>query len=689
MKKPLAYFLILNFFLCSSVTFAQSFADQNHYLVDSLVIEELSELDQKLVDSCLTMYHESKEDSDRVYAIEIISENTWDLDLTTKYNTWLSEYIKDKLKENLDAKTKFYLEEAFARTLSGFAYVYMQKGDVVNALKYFTECLELQEKLGSKYDAAISLANIGYVYDSQGDFEKGLEYYELALAMQRETGNEIGVATSLNNIGLSHYKLGDIEKGLAYFLKSLEVQERIENIDGMALCYNNIGGIYRKKGDLKKGIEYYIKSLKLHEEMGDLHGTAHCLNNLGESYLLEGNMQQAKKYGLKGLKVAKELESPVNIRQTAKLLSDIYIKQNNGMGALEMFKLHIVMRDSIDNLETQKATAKQQIKYEYEKQKTIDDAEHDKQLAIEKEEKEKQQILTVAIGIGLLLVVIFLVFIFNRLKITRKQKTVIEDQKFEVEEAHAQLEEKNQEIMDSISYAKRIQSAILPPRKLVKEYLQESFILYKPKDVVAGDFYWMEPKGGKVLFAAADCTGHGVPGAMVSVVCNNGLNRAVREHGLTDPGAILDKTREIVIQEFEKSEEEVKDGMDIALCSLEGNILEYAGANNPLWIIRKGKIIEVKADKQPIGKFEKAKPFTTHKIELEKGDAIYIFSDGYVDQFGGIKGKKFKTRAYRELLLSIQNKSMEEQKTIIDEGFETWKGDLDQIDDVCVIGVKI
>ena len=164
-----------------------------------------------------------------------------------------------------------------------------------------------------------------------------------------------------------------------------------------------------------------------------------------------------------------------------------------------------------------------------------------------------------------------------------------------MEQKH-EVESKNKEITDSITYAKRIQSAILPPEKVVKESLEDSFILYKPKDIVAGDFYWLEQKNGKVLFAAADCTGHGVPGAMVSVVCNNALNRSVREHGLTDPGKILDKTREIVIEEFEKSDEEVNDGMDIAICSLEGNSLQYAGAHNPLWVIRNGAILETKAN---------------------------------------------------------------------------------------------
>ena len=258
----------------------------------------------------------------------------------------------------------------------------------------------------------------------------------------------------------------------------------------------------------------------------------------------------------------------------------------------------------------------------------------------------------------------------------------IREQKDEIEVAH-------KEITDSISYAKRIQSAILPSPKMVKEYLPESFILYKPKDVVAGDFYWMEHKNGKVLFAAADCTGHGVPGAMVSVVCNNGLNRSVREYGLIEPGEILDKTREIIIQEFEKSEEEVKDGMDIALCCLEGKTLKYAGANNPLWIIRNGEVLETKADKQPIGEFDKQLPYATHTFELEKGDTIYLFSDGFADQFGGDKGKKFKAKPLRELLLSIQDKPMEIQRQLLEGSFEAWKGTLDQVDDVCFIGVRV
>jgi serine phosphatase RsbU (regulator of sigma subunit) len=246
------------------------------------------------------------------------------------------------------------------------------------------------------------------------------------------------------------------------------------------------------------------------------------------------------------------------------------------------------------------------------------------------------------------------------------------------------------EIQDSINYAKRIQNAILPSKKVVKEYLKDSFIFYKPKDIVAGDFYWMENVDSKILFAAADCTGHGVPGSIVSVICHNSLNRSVHEFNLVDVGQILDKSRELIIQEFEKSEDDVKDGMDIALCCLDGNILEYAGANNPLWIIRKdsSEIEEIKPNKQPIGKFENLQPFTTHSTSLNKGDTIYIFSDGFVDQFGGENGKKLKSPYFKKILLSFQLVSMDEQRLLLEEEFNKWKKDYSQVDDICVIGVR-
>jgi len=282
-----------------------------------------------------------------------------------------------------------------------------------------------------------------------------------------------------------------------------------------------------------------------------------------------------------------------------------------------------------------------------------------------------------------------------------------EDYELELEEKNFLISQKNGEIIDSINYAKRLQEAILPPLEEIFEHLPDSFILYKPKDIVAGDFYFADHKGDYFFIAAADCTGHGVPGAMVSVVCSNALNRAVIELELTDPGKILDKVTELVCETFKKSHNVVNDGMDISLCAfnLKTKEVTWAGANNPLWYIspfggdvrialdgepeKAGVLHEVTANKQPVGKSDFYKPFTTHTLKLNKGDMLYLFTDGYADQFGGPKGKKFKYKQLADILVSIHQNPVKSQQALLDKTFEEWKGIHDQVDDVCIIGVRL
>ena len=255
------------------------------------------------------------------------------------------------------------------------------------------------------------------------------------------------------------------------------------------------------------------------------------------------------------------------------------------------------------------------------------------------------------------------------------------------------IEEKNSEIVDSIQYALRLQTAILPTSQYMQDHLKDHFVLFQPKDIVSGDFYWMTTVEDKILIAAVDCTGHGVPGAMVSIVGANGLNRCVKEFGLTKPSEILEKLREIVIETFNSAHEEVKDGMDMSiLCfDMKSNMVEFAGANNPLWIARKkdSTMDIVKGDKQPIGKFDYAKPFTNHSVRIYKGDCLYLFTDGYADQFGGERGKKLKYKPFQEQILKNIHLPMHEQKTILHTGFNKWMSNFEQVDDVCVIGIKI
>ena len=711
--KKLIYISIV--ILLSIQGFSQTFADKKFYLVDSLVLSELNNDDRQLLDSALYLYRSSKNDSIKFYWLDFLSNNLTD-EVWQKYNQILYQKCTEALKKSNSA----YFKKIYASSLNNLGYAAENSGKIEKAIHYYYAALKLYEEIKNKEGAAYCLNNLAVLYENQDEYDQALKYHLKALEARKLLGIDEQIIQSLNNLGTYYYKLKDNENALIYYFQAIEIAEKTNDLNNMALIYGNIGNSYLHNKDKNNGIEYFEKSIDIYNKIGDIEGEAWGLYNLGNVHLKRKEYHKAINIFELSLKKVEKINYVALRFNTYKMLFRTYAMTKKWEKAYNFYYSYNLLNDSLKNSETQTLAIKQQTQYEYEKQKALDDVENEKLLAIEKEAKAKQKVITFATAGGLGLVAIFLLFVFNRLQVTRKQKTVIEEQKTVVEKAHHELEEKNKEILDSITYAKRIQSAILPPQKLVKEYLPDSFILYKPKDIVAGDFYWMESLSavdsiqssvhsplktencGLILFAAADCTGHGVPGAMVSVVCNNGLNRSVREYGLTDPGLILDKTREIVIQEFEKSDEEVKDGMDISLCGLDlnNNILTWSGANNPLWIIRPTsnnlepqtlnfELIEYKPDKQPIGKYAEAKPFTTHQIQLQKGDSIYIFTDGYQDQFGGEKGKKFKAAKLRELLLSIQHEPMEKQRKIIDQSFESWKGDLEQVDDVCVIGVRI
>lgn len=280
----------------------------------------------------------------------------------------------------------------------------------------------------------------------------------------------------------------------------------------------------------------------------------------------------------------------------------------------------------------------------------------------------------------------------ERTKEIADQNTVLAKQKDEITA-------KTEDILDSIKYAKRLQNTILPSKEILGSYFNDYFVFYRPKDIVSGDFYWARKVNGKILWSAIDCTGHGVPGAMVSIVGNNGLLRATNEFQLSQPNLVLDKLRELVLESLTaQGTNDVKDGMDLALASIDYDTLqlEFSGANNSCVIIRDGELIEIKGDKQPIGDFELAKPFTNHTFQLQKGDNLYLYTDGYVDQFGGETdelrgngGKKFKSKPFKQLLVDISVNDMSTQKRLIIEKFDHWRGHIEAIDDVCVFGVKI
>jgi serine phosphatase RsbU (regulator of sigma subunit) len=340
------------------------------------------------------------------------------------------------------------------------------------------------------------------------------------------------------------------------------------------------------------------------------------------------------------------------------------------------------------------------MQYLFEKKQAEEKARYEKMMALAEAEKKRQKIIIWFVTVCLILILAFLGVTLYSLQITKKQKRIIEEardeivrQKEEVEKQKQLVEEKNKEITDSILYARRIQDSILPDEDLWKKLLPDSFVLYLPKDIVAGDFYWLVETAHYIFVASADCTGHGVPGAMVSVTCSNALNKSVLEEKITNTNEILNRTREIVIKQLQSQQQgQLQDGMDICLVRINKKNrlqIQYSGANRPLVFVSKGNITEIKPDKQPIGYYELAKPFSVQEIELTKGVCLYLFSDGYADQFGGEKNKKLGTKKWKEMLVEISGKDMKEQEKFLKEYFEKWKASYPQTDDVTVIGIRI
>ncbi|CAN5483329.1 hypothetical protein BH10BAC1_BH10BAC1_19920 [soil metagenome] len=436
-------------------------------------------------------------------------------------------------------------------------------------------------------------------------------------------------------------------------------------------------------------------------EWGDKRGESTSLGAIGKAYFKQKKYTVALGYLNKALAIATEIEDIVSEREVTEILYDTYKGMGNHVKALEYYEQHVVLKDSILKDDNQRQIANKELEYQYEKKAAADSVKNGEErkvthaLILAKNAQIKQDNTQKwALYGGVCLLLVFGGLMYNRFRITSKQKNIIEIQKLETEGQKAIVEEKQKEILASISYAKRLQEAILPPQRLIKQHLPNSFFFYKPKDIVAGDFYWLETdqkNNDVIFFAAADCTGHGVPGAMVSVVCSNALNRTVNEFGITDPGKILDKASELVVETFEKSESEVNDGMDISLCTFNKSTyeLKWSGANNPLWIIRNNGLIEYKPNKQPIGKVDAPAPFITHTVQLQKNDTLYLFTDGYADQFGGEKGKKFKLSSLQELLLSNSQLTMIQQLSAVDETLKNWKGNIDQVDDILIIGIKL
>ncbi|TAL62458.1 MAG: tetratricopeptide repeat protein, partial [Bacteroidetes bacterium] len=531
----------------------------------------------------------------------------------------LLKIIQSNLSEVQNEKEKMFYQKAEIKTLRNIGNVYKNSMfDLPKAMEYYQMSRKKSEETGDKLGLAASFLNIGIIYSDLSDYTKALEYQEKSLKMFREIKDEMGIGISLNNLGNTYKNQSNYSKALEYFQNSLAIQQVRKDTFEIMTCYNNIGTIYEKLLNFSKATEYYETGLKYSKTINNTAGIIQSLAGMGNVMLSTDKQKEAEKYYTEVLSLATQSGDLFIQSEVTNSLKDIYEKQGRYKEALAMYDKHIVMRDSIFSQNKSKEIALRDAKYESDKREAT-------MQAVAEEEKQKAKVIIWSVVGGLLLVIAFSGFILRSLRITNKQKKIIEVQKTEVEESKHIIEEKNKDITDSINYAKRIQKAMLPHRKDIWQAFPQSFLLFKPKAVLSGDFYFFHKKNNSSFIAVGDGTGHGIPASLLVMILLNKLEDAVSESSTTSEILSLLNIGVKTTLKQSEGEDSIRDGADIALCKVdtENRILRYAGANRPIWIIRKGEksVEEIKATKKAIGGFtDDSQHFETHEIQMQEGD---------------------------------------------------------------------
>lgn len=557
------------------------------------------------------------------------------------------------------------------------------------ALEYYQHALKLFNTQGEKTNEANIFLKIGNLYNSVRDTENTLANFLEGRNLSISISDEKAVIIFHNKIGTFYQNLYQFSNAYEYFLGALKIAEKIKQENLIQECHYNLGNclnwmeqhedafielkkainlnrdndllvkkilgstgilLYKMK-DYQKSLTYFTEALELNSKTdNDIFFRANILKSMGHVYFLTDNITRAIECLDEAAPITVELNKPSVSAVIHENYSYIYEKTGDFKKALEHLKKKNFYEDILVNENVKLKTR--------ELQKRFDIAES---------QKEKE--------------------------IFRLKNIDLANANDEISRHKIELEEKNRSITDSIFYAGRLQKAILPPENLLNKYFSEAFIYFQPKDIVSGDFYWFSGKNEQFILAAVDCTGHGVPGALMSMMGNNFLSSIVETEGISNPAEILQEMNKRTKSSLQNKEASVtaNDGMDLAICSIDfaNDTLYYAGAHRPLIFIRDGELNEIKADKHSIGGVSEIDTtFSLHKIKIKKGDTFYIYSDGYADQFGGIRNRKFMTGKLKEFLLSISSKQMSEQEQLLSENHFNWRGDYDQVDDLLIIGFR-
>jgi len=606
-------------------------------------------------------------------------------------SVWAQQAESDSLQHLLRTQAD---DTSKVNTLNELSYVYYQTAVYDSELYYAQQALNLAQKLNWKRGMAVSLKNIGSACDDMGNNSDALVYYGRALNIFSSIDDKSGVSACYNNMGLVYRTLGNFSEALKNHFASLKIKEAIGDKNGIALSYNNIGVVFNAQKNYDEALKNHRAALAIRLSLGNKRGIASSYGNIGNVYQAQGNNTEALKNYTEALKIAEETGDKVGMTTALNNMGAAYFEMGDYENALqhntdalriaeEAGDLSSIAAASINTGNVMVQMKQPQAATEW-LQKALEIGKEIGEVA--QQEVQKQKLLRNSFIAGFALMLALAAVSYRSFVRKRKDNHLIEKQKLLVEE-------KNKEITQSLHYARHIQAAVLPNQKNIAALLKNHFILYLPKDIVSGDFYSVLQNKDKVIVAAADCTGHGVAGAFMSMIGTSLINHLVNEKNITNPAVILDELNEGIINSLKQRQGDSNDGMDIGLCSIDfkENKLLFAGANRPLWLFRNEEIKVIKPDKFPIGgmQVDHKNKYTAHSIDLLPNDTIYIFSDGYSDQFGGEQGKKMMSKRFKQYLQVMQHLPMDKQKEQLEQLFNSWKGNHEQVDDVLVVGIRV
>jgi serine phosphatase RsbU (regulator of sigma subunit) len=627
-----------------------------------------------------------------------------------------------KTADSIAAACAYTEGEIKAKIRTG--WLFYRKSYPEKAFEISKKALVLAEKINNFALLAEIYTNIAAIYNETGDYDASLQYFQKALEVNEKINNLKGIGRCLNNLAFTASKKKDFKAAADFVSRSLQHNAKIGEDYYLAFAYRTQGDIFLAEQKNNSAEKSWLSAYQTATKISNFSLMVSCLNRLGNFQLQNNNPKKASEYLQKAQTIAQKFGYRSDLRQTFEMLSKTYKAQGDFPLALQYHELFFEIHDATFNEESAKKLRMLQSVFESEakeKEILLLKAEQ-KQTQTEMKQQQAQKLWIIFTASGILIAVSLITFLIfrsrNRIKaaffalekanvlITEKNEE-INQQKEEilqtlqtVEEQRNVIQEKNENILASVRYALRIQDAILPPQGDLQRYFPESFILYLPRDIVSGDFYWFVRRGDFFILSVADCTGHGVSGAFMTMIGNNLLNQIVVEKGISAPNKILDLMTPLLEKTLQSGGEKIKDGMDVGILTffLPDNTLQsvhFAGAMNPLYLVKNSIFTEIKADKLPIGGKTKENFFykghliwQKNEEEPDSPDFLYLCSDGFQDQFGGKEDKKYMTGNLKKVLSRIAHEPAKAQKRMLYEEYSAWKGEKKQTDDILILGLS-